>query len=418
MLSLTPSSHRQTPGQPNIFTITPRSADAMMVIGRAKDLGSCQARKASGDLCGDWCDAYVVKSIFVVEAKADLSLLAESIDTAPTTSNELSAVPKRQGPRLPTRRSSLALRLPPPLTPVAKHSSSSMSNTAVFDKKKYLMSLQKGGKSNYNPDKKTGLLPDSRRAQVAEGLTTYVSAGTGGGMRNGKHQVVTSAALRAAAIQSGNGSGGFVRGVRDGPTAEKLEKERREKERMEKRRKEEVKALMGQDKGRSVGGEYVELANKQRKEKEKAERKKREEEERAGVVAKGKKKRKVQSESESSEEEENDENETGDKGKKKKRAFTTAAVRLIGYDPTNHKDAEDEETKRLRVCHPSVLGAEHIADPSLRSRSSRPSPPSPPTGHLPSSPPLPVPKSVLASALLPQRPNPRPFSRRTRSSPT
>jgi hypothetical protein len=44
-------------GYPNTYTLTPSSADSMMVIGRSADLGSCQAKKRDGTVCGDWCDA-------------------------------------------------------------------------------------------------------------------------------------------------------------------------------------------------------------------------------------------------------------------------------------------------------------------------------------------------------------------------
>jgi hypothetical protein len=52
----------------------------MMVIGRAKDLGSCQAMTAKGKLCGDWCDAYVAAdSVALSGTKADfLSLPSQS----------------------------------------------------------------------------------------------------------------------------------------------------------------------------------------------------------------------------------------------------------------------------------------------------------------------------------------------------
>lgn len=48
---------RPHPGYPNTYTITPGSADSMMVIGRSADLGTCQALKRDGTTCKDWCDA-------------------------------------------------------------------------------------------------------------------------------------------------------------------------------------------------------------------------------------------------------------------------------------------------------------------------------------------------------------------------
>lgn len=56
----------QKPGRPNVLTITPESAESMMVIGRARDLSSCQALRANGTPCGDWCDACVPPSLVCV----------------------------------------------------------------------------------------------------------------------------------------------------------------------------------------------------------------------------------------------------------------------------------------------------------------------------------------------------------------
>lgn len=286
-----------------------------------------------------------------------------------------------------------------------------MSSTAVFDPKKFKAGLQRGGKSTYNPDKKTGLLPDTKRMTMsAEGVATYVSAGTGGGMRNGKVQVLAPHALRAAAIQSGNGSGGYIRGVREGPTVEQVNRDRAAKERDEKRRKKEVKLLMKQDKGTSLGGEYVQLAAEKRKEEREKARAARELEDQriaaGGKVKKGvHKKRKAASVTSSSSEEDDldstaAEEEAAEAPRRPKRAFSNAAVRLIGYDPTNHKDAEDEESKRIRVSFLLSCFVRSLAD-ILERDSCPPSPHSPPIDQHPSSQPRPVPRFARAS--LPRR---------------
>ena len=262
-----------------------------------------------------------------------------------------------------------------------------MSSTALFDPKKFKQGLQsRAGFSTtttaFNPATKTGLLPDMKRkiTMTAEGVATYVSAGTGGSMRsrNGRVQVLAPNALRAAAIQSGNGGGGYIRGVREGPTVEAVQRDRVRKQEEERRRKREVKELMRSDGGKSVGGEYVALAaqrRKEEKEKEKEKEKRSKErddgqkearvrEKREGKGEKRQRKRKSKAESSSSSSEEGEEGQDGDdddgdddgsahRSKKKKmkikKAFSHAAVRLIGYDPTNYKDQEDEETKRSRV---------------------------------------------------------------------
>lgn len=40
----------------NVLSITPESADSIIVIGKSRDLGSCQAKKKDGNLCSAWCD--------------------------------------------------------------------------------------------------------------------------------------------------------------------------------------------------------------------------------------------------------------------------------------------------------------------------------------------------------------------------
>lgn len=41
----------------NTLSITPESADSMILIGRAQDLSSCRAITLGGKACGQWCDA-------------------------------------------------------------------------------------------------------------------------------------------------------------------------------------------------------------------------------------------------------------------------------------------------------------------------------------------------------------------------
>jgi minichromosome maintenance protein 10 len=43
----------------NILALTPESADAIAVIGRARDLGMCGVLKRDGKACGSWCDKRV-----------------------------------------------------------------------------------------------------------------------------------------------------------------------------------------------------------------------------------------------------------------------------------------------------------------------------------------------------------------------
>ncbi|EGO02999.1 hypothetical protein SERLA73DRAFT_103056 [Serpula lacrymans var. lacrymans S7.3] len=43
----------------NILAVTPESADSIMSIGRARDLGMCKVLKRDGKVCGSWCDKRV-----------------------------------------------------------------------------------------------------------------------------------------------------------------------------------------------------------------------------------------------------------------------------------------------------------------------------------------------------------------------
>ncbi|PPR05047.1 hypothetical protein CVT24_010194 [Panaeolus cyanescens] len=43
----------------NVLAVTPESATSIIVLGRARDLGRCNARKQDGKICGSWCDKRV-----------------------------------------------------------------------------------------------------------------------------------------------------------------------------------------------------------------------------------------------------------------------------------------------------------------------------------------------------------------------
>lgn len=219
-------------------------------------------------------------------------------------------------------------------------SSASINQTGTYDPAKFKKQLRtKSAAPNYAT--KTGLLPDplKPRPKMVEGATTYVNKGRkvipplGGLTRGG---------MGAAALASGNGSGGYIPGLREGPTVtsarEQLVKERRERE--ERRRWEEE--VVKHDKGKTVGGEYVEAAMRARREKEKGRK--------AGKVdegEKGKGKGKARARAREAEGESGEEGEGADEAQRK-RPFSSAAVRLIGYDPTG-KTNEDADTKRTRV---------------------------------------------------------------------
>jgi len=232
----------------------------------------------------------------------------------------------------------------------------SISSTANYDPKKFKQQLR-GKAAGPNYATKTGLIddPNKPRPKVVEGTTTYVNKGRkvlpamGGLTRGG---------LGAAALASGNGSGGYIPGLREGPTVrmarEQLAKEK--KERTDRRRWEEE--VVKRDEGKTVGGEYVEAAMRARREKEAGKKG-------TGAGAGDKGKGKGRSKEVALE---SDDGDQGGDGVRRKRPFSSAAVRLIGYDPTGMRE-EDSETKRNRVSkNLPARAVEHALAPPLDSK--------------------------------------------------
>jgi minichromosome maintenance protein 10 len=143
--------------------------------------------------------------------------------------------------------------------------------------------------------------------------------------------------LRSAALQSGNGSGGYIPGIREGPTVREAERAIEQEKKKKRATKKELQDLMKSDMGRSVGGTYLESAITRREEQEDEFRRKN------GMKGKvvEKKKERVR-----------DREEEGRREEMRKRSFPVTAVRLIGYDPSLAGDGprdDDDETRRTRV---------------------------------------------------------------------
>ncbi|KAL8291296.1 hypothetical protein RQP46_002274 [Phenoliferia psychrophenolica] len=190
------SRPKAQPGRPNLLTISPESADAMMVIGRARDLRSCEAtRRDTGKPCGDWCDARVSN---VCEYHTNLQLKHSSSRRAETYS-----------------------------------ANSSLLQNGTFDKKKFGAQFKPTASSSsksapYDPVNKKGLLPRNPTVSMREGTKTYVvpsllpSTGPlsrGGGPPRGG-SVLTAGGLRPASILHSGANGGrrYIAGVQDGMT--------------------------------------------------------------------------------------------------------------------------------------------------------------------------------------------------------
>lgn len=242
-----------------------------------------------------------------------------------------------------------------------------MAKTITFDPVKFRQGLKAGSRSSGSQApcdrvNKIGLLPRNNVSMV-DGAQVYVTAGSGTMFKGGPSQSRSnssnsrsaSASLGAAALQSGNGSGGYIQGWRDGPTVKDSKREVKERSLAKALRKQELAELVNADKGRTIGGQYMLMAEKARKEKE-----------RVGKGGEGdkvieereRKERRKQRERKGGEEDDEDEEMEEDEVKKRK-PFGNAAVRLIGYDPTHTADSErdeDEDTRRRRVSlFPSLL---------------------------------------------------------------
>lgn len=228
-----------------------------------------------------------------------------------------------------------------------------MAHTTTFNSAKYLQTLKPGSVSNAkgsqapcDRENKKGLLPRDN-ISVYEGSKIYHNPGASTMTKGGGNSIsisttvgIKSHELRAAAVQSGNGSGGYIQGVRDGPTVKDSRRAVKDKKLEKELRKEILEGIVKSDKGKTVGGQYILAAEKMKKSQVEKNGKE--------VVGKDKekdKKKRKRGESESEEEEDDETN-------KRRRPFTNSAVRLIGYDPTLTADSErdeDDETKRSRV---------------------------------------------------------------------
>lgn len=165
----------------------------------------------------------------------------------------------------------------------------------------------------FDPATKTGLLPDDRVRLLGGEMTYCVPA-----PRVGKY-IHSSDARRAAAIESGNGSGGYIAHIRDGPTVAEAEKKLRDELEGSKRGKKDRDDLLALDEGTTIGGAYL-LAKRKR--------------ERANDSP--------SSDSDAS-------SDTSDQNnRKRKKAFSGGDIAKIGFDPTAAGSRTRDESPRSR----------------------------------------------------------------------
>ncbi|KAK4691692.1 hypothetical protein P7C70_g9293, partial [Phenoliferia sp. Uapishka_3] len=325
------SRSKPVPGRPNTLTITPESVDSMMIIAQARDLASCEAlRRDTGKPCGDWCDARVSK---VCEYHTNLQLKRSSSRRAETYS-----------------------------------ANSSLLSSSTFDKKKFNRSLKpasSGGSSShlavskgepsYDPINKIGLLPrnptvkmqgDSLTYVISSSVpsTTFPSGGGGGRPRGGK--IFTATTNASSLLHLNTGGSRYIAGIQDGVSVTQYEMDKAQSRAQAVIRKEVERGLMEKDLGKTLGGQYLEMARVARKKKEREEEKEGEQEENNDGRKKWTKGNDMARLESTSEEVEG----SGEGGMRRKKTFSTSAVRLIGYDPTKQGETgiEEDEAGRLK----------------------------------------------------------------------
>lgn len=195
-----------------------------------------------------------------------------------------------------------------------------MTSTVSFDSKKFSAGFKPGGRPSvkaawsrggapYDPINKIGLLPRDNVSMI-DGAKTYVVAAP---------RAQTGRGARIRAVPGVSGGGGYIPGVRDGPSVQQTKRDAKDLQMKKELRREERKNLLEKDKG-SIGSVYL----------------------RAVPVK--------------TEEEEDDEEEEGEEKEEKRRSrpFNTLAVRRLGFDPTRTaanamEDDDDDEVKSKKV---------------------------------------------------------------------
>ncbi|KAM0786180.1 hypothetical protein ACM66B_006987 [Microbotryomycetes sp. NB124-2] len=340
--------HRQEPGQPfNPYTLTLSSANSMMVIGRARDLATCSAIKANGDRCDNWIDARDRK---VCEFHLHRSVKSGAARRPETNANTNSL------------------------------SASTSMNTSKFNKhlqrkpsanaSKNDVSLQPAPKkTTFDAQRKIGLLPDNKKPRVVEGLETWTTstgtALTGSSARSNVRDVARGDSNFVAYADRG-----FVRGFNDGVPEEELKRQRRKIEKEKERGEIKLRDVLSRDGGDSAGAQYL---KKLRGNISTTTTTTGLDEASGADDSDDKRKRKRDGTLKDDALGDSDASASGTdsalaketkKHQDRKRPFGTAAVRLIGFDPTNQKADEDEETKRQRLDIVSSLLADR-KPPSL-----------------------------------------------------
>lgn len=236
-------------------------------------------------------------------------------------------------------------------------STASMSQKGVFNPSTFKKSFGSNSFRSSTGNGKNSTPPPGMppMAQVIMGTTTYTAGGTrsttgrGGSANRGPTTTMTLPASRAGA--------GFVAGLREGASVSEEKKRMKRQAEDDKRARRELHDLVGRDRGKTPGGEYLERARREREKRDPGSSKRRKHaEDASGDGDTG-----SSSSGEPGEAGSKDEKD----GKEVKPAiqsvFKAEALRRIGFNPTAKPGelARDEsaEAKAYRVssCSPPFL---------------------------------------------------------------
>ncbi|GAA5862100.1 hypothetical protein JCM3774_006175 [Rhodotorula dairenensis] len=203
------------------YTLKPTSASSMVVIGRAENLTFCEAIKADGKRCGKWVDARTGRTC---QFHVELAIKRTGVRRAETSSN------------------------------TASMSQKSVFNSSIFKKSLGSGTTRSSARNGKPLTPPPGMPP---MAQVIAGSTTYVA----GGMRstNGRYGA-KGGPLTGITLPASRAGAGFIAGLREGASVSEEKKRMKRQAEDDKRARQELRDLVGRDKGKTPGGEYLERA--------------------------------------------------------------------------------------------------------------------------------------------------------------
>ncbi|GAA6053752.1 hypothetical protein JCM3770_005100 [Rhodotorula araucariae] len=334
------------------YTLKPTSADSMVVLGRAENLAFCEAVKADGKRCGQWVDARMGK---ICQFHIERAVKRTGVRRAETNANTGSLSAKGTYNAAAFARS------------LGTPASSSSSRAQGFG------SAAASGVAARKPLSPPPGIP--RNAVVIAGSTTYVTAGA----RPSSSASTTTAGGRNS-LPLGRPGGGFIPGLREGPSVSDEKRRRARQASDDQAARRELRALVGRDKGKTPGGEYLLLSR-----------------------ARG---RGVRGSSEGIEDADTDGSGFGDEGdggagrpgKRDGGIFRAEALRRIGYNPTARPGETQRDESAEARKHRLAL-EEGLQDREMKLSAPRGARAHPPAVRAPGSAPVPAAGATVKGAV-------------------